>query len=559
MLRRLRGQDLNINGYPVWCPQFFAEYPEAFVTDENSTVGKKIFAEIFTAGASFYTIIDFCWIAAVWSIASSVGTPTQPRERDKQLKCLIIFRLFIGNIIPLALLVYALIIVWILRDDNYGCGEDVTPKWYVDDTPYYKLFCVLGILYFLELSVFPTILSNKIWRYISRNRFTKKHHFSTEAKGRRLSRCLGGLVRCLNCFCCGKKWGGDLKNKDELKDVAVALMEFTNNESSVDLVMSDIYVGAKLLRRKQAEQKVEAIQKLMELQRSSSMEKGNEDEVISQSTSEAQCLRTTLQKSKKQRSVLTLQATGEDGEYTLVEKTFLSSSNTEDVHILQKVSHYSVYAQYAYSFKWVISTHFGMDEDTKVFTRNPASFFTLDPKFSLGVADPSLDHAFLMYTHLDNGLTKTPYAILLDNDEKTVVITIRGTNSLEDWVIDLQFNPEPLDRVGELCGFDGRGHHVHRGVLTRCKWVYNDIKGHKVLKRLYSESSPYKDWNLVVVGHSLVSASLLFCLKHSMIMKESTKHFAPSGWWLCTGIVTYAQTELPKFEVLCLRASRMYL
>jgi hypothetical protein len=484
--------------------------------DEHSTVGKKLFAEIFTAGASFYTIIDCCWLLAVWSIASSVGTPTQSRERDKHLKCLIIFRIFIGNIIPLALVVYAAVFVSALRKDNYGCGE-VTPKWYVEDSPYYKLFCVLGILYFIELSIFPTILSNKIWRYLSRNRFTKKHHFSTEAKGKRLSRCLGGLFRCLNCFCGGKKWGGDLKNKDELKDVAVALMELTNNESSVDLVLSDIYVGAKLLRRQQAEQQVEVIQKLTKLHRASSMEEENEDERTSQSISEDQCLRTTLQKTKKQRSVLTLQATGEDAGYTLVEKTFLSSSNTEDVHILQKISHYSIYAQYAYYFKWVISNHFGMDEDTKFFTRDPTSFFTLDTKFSLGVADPSLDHAFLMYTHLDNGLTKTPYAVLLDNDEKTVVITIRGTNSLEDWVIDLQFNPEPLDRVGELCGFDGGGHHVHRGILTRCKWVYNDIKGKKVLKRLYSENSPYKDWNLVVVGHSLVSQTILLCLNPHLI------------------------------------------
>ena len=42
--------------------------------------------------------------------------------------------------------------------------------------------------------------------------------------------------------------------------------------------------------------------------------------------------------------------------------------------------------------------------------------------------------------------------------------------------MDLQYVPQPLDTVGELCGFDGDGHHCHKGVLTRCKWMYNDIK-----------------------------------------------------------------------------------
>ena len=47
---------------------------------------------------------------------------------------------------------------------------------------------------------------------------------------------------------------------------------------------------------------------------------------------------------------------------------------------------------------------------------------------------------------------------------------------MSDWVIDLQYVPQPLEDVGELCGFNGNGHHCHKGVLTRCKWMYNDIK-----------------------------------------------------------------------------------
>jgi putative lipase involved disintegration of autophagic bodies len=104
---------------------------------------------------------------------------------------------------------------------------------------------------------------------------------------------------------------------------------------------------------------------------------------------------------------------------------------------------------------------------------------------------------------------------------------------MSDWVIDLQYVPQSLEDVGELCGFNGAGHLCHKGVLTRCKWMYNDIKRReiidiyvfsfycypiciflticfacchfrsRVLKHLYSDESVYKDYDLVVVGHSL--------------------------------------------------------
>lgn len=115
--------------------------------------------------------------------------------------------------------------------------------------------------------------------------------------------------------------------------------------------------------------------------------------------------------------------------------------------------------------------------------------------------------SFLLYDSLPNlhvsFIAATPYAVLVDQVKETVVIAIRGTISMEDWVIDLQYVPSPLDKVGRICGFDGTGHHCHKGVLTRAKWLYNDLKKYRMLKQLYAEDSPYKEHNLVVVGHSL--------------------------------------------------------
>ena len=97
----------------------------------------------------------------------------------------------------------------------------------------------------------------------------------------------------------------------------------------------------------------------------------------------------------------------------------------------------------------------------------------------------------------------TPYAVIVDELKETIVIAIRGTISMEDWVIDLQYVPSPLDKAGNICGFNGEGHLCHKGVLTRAKWLYNDLKKYHTLKQLYAEDSPYKEHDLVVVGHSL--------------------------------------------------------
>ena len=47
---------------------------------------------------------------------------------------------------------------------------------------------------------------------------------------------------------------------------------------------------------------------------------------------------------------------------------------------------------------------------------------------------------------------------------------------ISDIIIDLLFVPAHLDKVGEICGFEGKGHSCHKGILARSKWLYNDLK-----------------------------------------------------------------------------------
>ena len=107
---------------------------------------------------------------------------------------------------------------------------------------------------------------------------------------------------------------------------------------------------------------------------------------------------------------------------------------------------------------------------------------------------------------------------------KTIVITVRGMRSLEDLVVDLQFTPESLEKVGRICGFDGAGHWCHKGFLARSKWIYNDIKRTKVLNTLYLETSPYNTIIIIIILKIL----------HPELSTLYTIHFLPLWGWMLT-------------------------
>lgn len=59
----------------------------------------------------------------------------------------------------------------------------------------------------------------------------------------------------------------------------------------------------------------------------------------------------------------------------------------------------------------------------------------------------------LVYASFTQGIGKIPFCVLVDHEWKSVVISIRGTLSLEDAVTDISLRPEPLEEVGSRCGF----------------------------------------------------------------------------------------------------------
>jgi hypothetical protein len=206
-------------------------------------------------------------------------------------------------------------------------------------------------------------------------------------------------------------------------------MGLANNDTSLDLVLSDMYVGLMLLARVQAERRYSAI---MQIQHSS-------NEVINKTSSiedETQCKTLAIDRkvllsrlsTRRRRSIMTIQR-NEDGDSCIaVEKNVLSSINPEDVEILRLSAHYCNYAQRIYVRIYDMAVEDLLPPDATSFIRD---FGMMEPMDRFSLAKLEMPHSQLFYANFYSGIAATPYAILVDEKEKSVVITARGTLTLE--------------------------------------------------------------------------------------------------------------------------------
>jgi len=120
------------------------------------------------------------------------------------------------------------------------------------------------------------------------------------------------------------------------------------------------------------------------------------------------------------------------------------------------------------------------------------------------LAHSGLDDSDLVYASFRNRYHQMPYCIVVDHRWKSVVLSIRGTLSLEDCVIDVLIDPSPLDDLGREHNFNGEGQYCHDGVLGCAKQIYKDLERHKILESLLlSQDALYPNYTLRITGHSL--------------------------------------------------------
>ncbi|KAL7533981.1 hypothetical protein ACHAXR_005566 [Thalassiosira sp. AJA248-18] len=120
------------------------------------------------------------------------------------------------------------------------------------------------------------------------------------------------------------------------------------------------------------------------------------------------------------------------------------------------------------------------------------------------LAHAGLEKSDIAYASFEAGFYETPYCIIIDRKWKSIVLSIRGSLTLEDCVVDVLLDPSPLDALGEKYGFSGAGQYCHGGVLECTNWLHEDLMRHKILQKLLlGEHAEFSDYTLRIVGHSL--------------------------------------------------------
>eukprot|EP01059_Diplonema_ambulator_P001149 TRINITY_DN10904_c0_g1_i1.p1 TRINITY_DN10904_c0_g1~~TRINITY_DN10904_c0_g1_i1.p1 ORF type:complete len:728 (+),score=164.41 TRINITY_DN10904_c0_g1_i1:57-2240(+) len=139
---------------------------------------------------------------------------------------------------------------------------------------------------------------------------------------------------------------------------------------------------------------------------------------------------------------------------------------------------------------------------------------------SLHALEPDME---IVWTRTRNDNNFTPYTVLADHDRRELIVTLRGTLSLEDLITDARAEPAPIvTRDGEVIG------HAHKGIFLVAENVTRDLKSSGILDR-YLKSD--KGYNLILTGHSLGAgtASLAAVLLFEEYPQLQCYAFSPPG------------------------------
>jgi sn1-specific diacylglycerol lipase len=135
----------------------------------------------------------------------------------------------------------------------------------------------------------------------------------------------------------------------------------------------------------------------------------------------------------------------------------------------------------------------------------------------------------LFYVSFTNGAGEQPYFIARDTARKAIVVSVRGTMSVQDCITDSMYKPVLLsaDAIG-MPHLKGKQLHCHAGVVTATNFILSDLERHRVLHQVllgesvperqdadaprgssgdqrleYEQARGHEGWTLVLCGHSL--------------------------------------------------------
>jgi len=508
---RLSGVEMLPGGHPFWCRPdeidlwgLYMNPAEQHKADEqNFDEATKhqlramvIPFSLYLTVSLLYNLLDIVLILAIWN-AAAIGTPVEPRGREKALVSMQWIKLTFMNLLLLTVLSSGVYLTHSGRMYNYGCSSlnhQAVDEY--ESSVWFGLFSASMAVYAVELLIWPCAIMNQVGHAISlhgrQTSLFRLGHF--EDKEGAYAQCIGCCIQCIRWLSCNRLGGGSIQAKNDLKDAAIAFMEFMNNEVNFDIVLSDVYVAFMLLNRKRREVRYKlGKQAKIDKKQTNNAELGNNEiEGGDESNNNTSSPISTVHFSVNHADILN--------------RRVLSDNDAADMYILRQGARYSQYANGVYTDYPSALLQAGLLDggwDGLYSPWKPGDQHSLLATFRL--TEFGFPSTALIFANFTNKVMATPYCILLDEVERTLVVVIRGSVTLEDLVTDMQWSSIELNRVGERVGFDGRGKYGHRGILTNSKWIYNDIHRQQIVYDVLRDDkrNPFRDYKLIITGHSL--------------------------------------------------------
>jgi sn1-specific diacylglycerol lipase len=372
--------------------------------------------------------------------------------------------------------------------------------------------------------------------------------------------------KCVRCCSCTVAGGSDVK-EDDIESVAKLLTMFFHHDGFLDLVPGDVFAGILLVKLQQesllqyqiSRKSISINQVVLEgldldkdsTDNTDAADSPKRDNQVKleitaadldlypvdaslEETEEDHRMRAITPRSVRRGSNFMLESDfleGHDrGVYAndaKMKKRELVIDNADDSALVVDISYYMPYALSSYSIFMAIMY------PCSCMCRTCFSCLANSRKHQAGgvegdsccVHRATSQHILsnmncdLVYGNYENTVLLSPYCIFLDHDKNTVVLSIRGTMSIEDAVLDLKLNQEDISATLRRYGVECHDEtYSHGGFMESALHILEHIESQCTLQRLLDEDSERK---LVIVGHSLGGglAALL-----TMILKARYHH-----------------------------------
>ena len=157
-----------------------------------------------------------------------------------------------------------------------------------------------------------------------------------------------------------------------------------------------------------------------------------------------------------------------------------------------------------------------------------------------------MDEAEIGFACFHSDVVVSPYAVVLDHEWKSIVIVIRGTQSLQDVLTDLEIAPSRLE---EETGYEGAPRYVHAGMLQTCQWMIQDMKKRNTLDKLLEAQSKFSNYRLRITGHSLGAgcAAILAMMLKPTYPNLRCHSFSPPGCTMSENAATECEDYLTSY------------